>query len=57
MRKFFIYTNAPELLLQIEQEVLAKHNCSLEADYEIHVFDADTQKLITVLSTKKTELN
>lgn len=52
MRRFYIYTNMYETLLDAEQEIIQKYNLVNEA-YEIDVFD-EHDRLITTLHNRST---
>lgn len=48
MRRFYIYTNMYENLLQMEESVLKQYKVKHDEDYEIDVFD-ENDRLITTI--------
>lgn len=54
MRRFYIYTNMYENLLDIEQEVLKQHNVKPNEDWEIDVFDENDRLITTLFKDSKT---
>jgi len=48
MRRFWIYTNMYDSLLQMEEAVLQQHHVQPDEDWEIDVFD-ENDKLITTI--------
>jgi len=48
MRRFYIYTNMYENLLQMEESVLKQYKVKPDEDYEIDVYDEDDHLITTI---------
>lgn len=48
MRRFYIYTNMYQSLLQMEAQVLKQYKVKPDEDYEIDVYDEDDYLITTI---------
>jgi hypothetical protein len=53
MRRFYIYTNMYDNLLEMEAQVLKQHNVKPEEYYEIDVFDENERLITTIYKSNK----